>query len=152
MWGQRYKAITSLQVRMLATSEKDPSVEATVPLGLSCPSPKIHQKRLGAFSTKRAVAMPALGCRLRLEPWLPYRSENMTRLGSSQALSDSRRYRALLALRAFSEEFQRMPDVSKTVTLADSLFHFFNRTRVHHQSNPAASRADQVIIVLPGIQ
>jgi hypothetical protein len=58
----------------------------------------------------------------------------------------------LPALRAFPEKLERMPDIGKAVALSDRLFHFLDRTRVHHQSHSAALGANQVIVVLLRVQ
>ena len=58
----------------------------------------------------------------------------------------------LPALRAFPEKLERMPHIGKAVALSDRLFHFLDRTRVHHQSHSAALGANQVIVVLLRVQ
>src|SRR5579864_5638278 len=59
---------------------------------------------------------------------------------------------ALLALRAFAEELERMADFGKSVAFADRLFDLCNWAGVHHQRDPATPGTDEVIIVLLGIE
>ena len=115
-FGECYKAIVSLQARILLTGDKAWRGVAFGPwFGI------LANFRLREVVLPRSKAVPL------------------------QALP-------LPAFRAFAEKLERMPDIGKAVALSDRLFHFLDRTRVHHQSHSAALGANQVIVVLLRVQ
>jgi hypothetical protein len=179
MRTKRYKAITSLQARKLGNDRQGLEgsrfgawlrILANFPCGTSATA-KCHNRRLPRNYPARNIAQRfASTCSTEVAArW------NCQTLGHSREPPASYVFRphepsvqmrgivflrtkaaplqpALPALRAFPEKLERMPDIGKTVALSDRLFHFLDRTRVHHQSHSAALGANQVIVVLLRVQ